>query len=85
MTLQCRRISDEIPAAVRYAPIVFLPPWKEIYATDNERKQTFAEAERTFELMASVYREYGCEVSELPKATPATRAQFILKRLRLEA
>jgi predicted ATPase len=68
----------------RYAPLVFLAPtWKEIYRTDGERKQDFAEAQRTFDMMADVYRECGYEIAELPKAAPAARAQFILERLGL--
>lgn len=63
----------------RYAPVVFLaPPWKEIYETDSERKQDFAEAVRTFELMGQVYRECGYTVRKLPKSSPAARAEFIL-------
>jgi predicted ATPase len=66
----------------RYAPVVFLaPPWKEIYETDSERKQDFAEAEATFEQMAQVYRECGYFVSELPKTEPAARADFILRQI----
>jgi len=69
----------------RYAPLVFLaPPWREIYETDNERKQDFAEAERTFDQMAEVYRECGYALSELPKATPAARATFILRQLQMD-
>jgi predicted ATPase len=79
--------SLKMPAcATDIAPVVFLaPPWKEIYATDNERKQDFAEAERTFELMAAVYQQCDYELSELPKAKPDARAQFILKQLHLDA
>jgi len=66
----------------RYARRVFLaPPWKEIYETDTERKQDFAEAERTYREMAEVYRKCGYESTELPRATPAERAQFILREL----
>lgn len=68
----------------RYAPVVFLaPPWSEIYETDNERKQDFAEAERTFKQMADVYGEWGYQLSLLPKLPPAARAQFILDRINL--
>ena len=68
----------------RYAPLVFLaPPWREIYETDSERKQDFAEAERTFRQMAEVYRQCGYEISELPRVTPASRASFILEQLHL--
>jgi len=66
----------------RYAPVVFLaPPWKEIYETDSERKQDFAEAVATFDQMVRVYRECGYAISELPKATPAARADFLLEQI----
>ena len=68
----------------RFAPIVFVAPaWKEIYATDSERKQDFAEAERTSELNMQVYRECGYELVELPRAAARDRAEFILRRLGL--
>jgi predicted ATPase len=67
----------------RYAPLVFIaPPWQEIYETDQERKQDFAEAGRTFEKMAEVYQECGYQLAELPKLPPAARARFILDRLK---
>jgi len=66
----------------RYAPLVFLaPPWREIYEMDSERKQDFAEAERTFAVVAAVYREFGYELMELPKLPPPARARFILEQL----
>ncbi len=66
----------------RYAPVVFwAPAWREIYQTDNERKQDFAEAERTAHLIAAVYEECGYQVLELPKMDPASRANFILDEL----
>jgi predicted ATPase len=68
----------------RYAPLVFLaPPWSEIYETDSERKQGFAEAEQTYHHIVEVYRECGYETVVLPKTTPVARAQFILDQLRL--
>ncbi|HYZ86038.1 MAG TPA: AAA family ATPase [Bryobacteraceae bacterium] len=66
----------------RYAPVVFLaPPWKDIYTTDDERKQDFFEAERTFTEMAEVYSSLGYELIELPRVDPGARAQFIKERL----
>lgn len=77
---------EEACRQYRYAPIVFLaPPWEEIYRTDNERKQDFIEAGRTFRQMAEVYRELGYESAELPRTTPGERAQFMVKRLGLSA
>ena len=69
----------------RYAPRVFLaPPWEEIYTTDKERKQDFAEAERTFNQMEEVYWECGYQTIELPKSSPAARAEFVLRQLKHE-
>ncbi len=66
-------------AIYRYASKVFLAPaWRAIYATDAERKQSYEEAVRTCELMASVYEECGYEVVELPLCSPEERAEFIL-------
>jgi predicted ATPase len=68
----------------RYAPLVFLaPPWKEIYETDSERKQDFAEAERTFEVVSGAYRQCGYELVQLPRLTPSARARFVLDQLHL--
>jgi len=65
----------------RYAPLVFLAPaWKEIYETDRERKQDFAEAERTFTAVAQAYREFGYELVELPRLPPLDRARYVIER-----
>ncbi len=66
----------------RYASLVFLaPPWKEIYKTDDERKQDFEEAERTFDQIVDVYQSCGYSPALLPKLSPPDRAQFILQRV----
>lgn len=63
----------------RYNRTVFIaPPWAEIFHTDAERKQDFAEAVRTFHAMADTYRAYGYTLLELPRASPEERASFIL-------
>ncbi|MGE8428770.1 MAG: AAA family ATPase [Sphingobacterium sp.] len=66
----------------RYHKKVFiLPPWAEIYANDNERKQTWQEAENTFKIMKETYTKLGYETIVVPKTTVFDRAQFILKAL----
>ena len=66
----------------RYAPQVFIaPPWEEIYAIDTERKQDFAEAERTFAFLKQVYQQFGYELVDLPRSSPAERAKFIQDRV----
>ncbi len=66
----------------RYAHLVFLaPPWQEIYTTDRERKQDFAEAVRTYKVIGEVYRELRYELCEIPKLSPRGRADFVLQQI----
>ncbi|RYE30024.1 MAG: ATPase [Hyphomicrobiales bacterium] len=64
---------------MRYRRAVFIaPPWREIFRQDAERRQDFAEAERTYAAMAAIYPRYGYELVELPRASVAERAAFVL-------
>jgi len=66
----------------RYATRVFLaPPWREIYETDKERKQTYEEAVRTSVLLAQIYQDCGYEVVEIPRVSPARRVEFLLEQV----
>jgi predicted ATPase len=65
---------------VRYARRVFiLPPWREIYATDAERRQDFDEAIRTWAMMRIVWRDLGYDLVDVPIAPVAERAAFVLR------
>ena len=67
----------------RYASRVFVaPPWEQIYETDNERKQDFDEAVRTWRQISQTYQECGYTLVELPKTAPKLRAEFILAHLK---
>ena len=66
----------------QYARTVFVaPPWRAIYVTDKERKQSFAEAIKTYDLMVRVYEELGYRNVELPQCTAEERADFVLQNL----
>jgi predicted ATPase len=68
--------------ALRYDPLVFIaPPWPEIFANDAERRQDFAEAQRTHAVMAQVYSELGYTLVELPRASIMDRVDFVLERV----
>ena len=63
----------------RYDDRVFvLPAWREIYATDDERKMTFEMAEAFGEDVRRLYESLGYEIVDIPKDTPAARAHFII-------
>lgn len=74
---------DEISEACekfRYHRRVFiLPPWREIYATDEERKESFAEAVQVYEMMIRTYRDCGYEISEVPRCGVGARADFVVE------
>ena len=73
----------EAVSKYRYNPTVFiLPPWKEIYETDNERKQDFDEAIETYKVMHRIYKETGYNPIEVPCLTVAERADFVLDTLK---
>ena len=58
------------------------PPWLEIYSTDNVRKQTWAEAVRTHDVMVEAYRSCGYELVELPRVSAEERAEFVMARMK---
>lgn len=66
----------------RYNPKVFiLPPWLEIYETDNERKQNWEEAEMTYHHLKATYEKYHYEVIDVPKTSVENRKRFVLEVL----
>ena len=58
--------------------VLMVPPWREIYETDAERKQTFEESLVVYRVNAEIYREYGYDIVEIPSAPVQERADFIL-------
>ena len=63
--------------------VFFAPFWKEIYITDEERKETEAESIQISAFIKSVYIEYGFELIDIPKLTVEKRTDFILSELSL--
>lgn len=64
----------------RYNAVTFLlPPWEEIYRTDAERDQSFADSIRVFDELRSWYARWHYEPVEVPRAGVAERADFVLR------
>jgi predicted ATPase len=62
----------------RYHRRVFIaPPWREIFTQDAERRQDFAEAERTCAVMIETYTRLGYELVALPFVSVAERVRFV--------
>lgn len=64
-----------------HSKVFIFPPWQTIYTQDNERKQSFEEAIRTYEMMKFVYLHYGYHLIEMPMCSVTERMQFILSKL----
>lgn len=65
----------------RYNRSAFIaPPWRDIYAQDAERRQSWEEAEATCHMMARIYSDLGYDLVWLPKAPTEERARFVMDR-----
>ncbi len=61
----------------RYNTIFILPPWKEIYTTDNERYESFEEAEKIFNFLKTEYEKFGYQIITVPVGNIDERIKFI--------
>lgn len=61
-----------------------LPPWEQIYATDDERDQTYADAVRAFSLVCDWYRRCGYDLVEVPRAPVNERCAFVLRTIAVD-
>ena len=76
-------IFEELEKAIqeyRYHSTVFItPPWPEIYAIDDERKERFEEAMLIHEYLVKYYTKYNYQLIEIPKLSVEERVIFLLK------
>lgn len=61
--------------------VFFTPPWPEIFRTDAERRNSFEEAQASYEPLRAAYQRMGYEVVELPRAPVSVRADMIMQRI----
>ncbi|WP_419786181.1 AAA family ATPase [Pseudodesulfovibrio sp.] len=64
-----------------YHGVFIFPPWKDIFTNDAERRQDFAEAQRTYVAMRQAYGDFGYTPILVPLLPVAERVQFILRGL----
>lgn len=76
---------DRAARLYRYNPRVFIaPPWPAIFGQDEERKQDFSEAVRTYHSIVRTYRDYDYELIELPLDSPEARKNFVLENVAMQ-
>ena len=66
-----------------FRQVFVAPAWEEIYTTDNERDQRFAESVRVYRRASEWYGALGFELIELPRVSVEHRCEFVLQRLRV--
>jgi predicted ATPase len=61
--------------------VLVLPPWEEIYTTDDERDQTFSESVRVHAAVCDWYARCGYDLIEVPRMPVDERCEFVLRTL----
>jgi len=81
-------IGDSYPAAFdvsckenKYSKIFLLPPWEEIYTSDEQRYENFEQAVLIYNHLKETYTNYGYSVIEVPIDTIENRIIFILEEI----
>lgn len=65
----------------RYTHIFLMPPWEDIYISDNERYENFEQALAIHNHLERTYKALGYKIIEVPTGTISERADFILNTI----
>lgn len=65
----------------KYDRIFILPPWEEIYVSDDERYENYEQAKLIYNHLVETYEKYGYNLIEVPKGTVEERTNYILNSL----
>lgn len=78
-------IADNYYTALQQCPynktVFILPPWPEIYINDDERWQTYQQAEEIYLALMETYTAFGFKLITVPKLTVNNRAAFIINNM----
>ncbi|WP_291118234.1 ATP-binding protein [Flavobacterium sp. UBA6135] len=84
-------IGDSYPSSfndsckeLRYSKVFLLPPWEEIYTSDEYRYENFEQANLIFNHLKETYEEFGYNLIEVPKDSINKRILFILDEISKE-
>jgi len=66
----------------RYNYIFLMPPWEEIYISDNERYENFEQALAIHNHLERTYKELGYTITVVPTGNIKNRANFIIEHIK---
>lgn len=72
---------SEVCHTNKYDAVFLLPPWETIYEQDNERYESYEEAEKIYEFLKKGYKGYNYDVCLVPVGSIAYRTEFMLNKL----
>lgn len=72
---------DEATKEHTYSKVFVLPPWEDIYESDEARYENFEQAKLIFNHLLETYQKYGYNLIQVPRGTVEERMQFILSHL----
>jgi len=73
---------DESKKNKYYETVFLMPPWKDIYITDEERYESFEQSLAVYNHLKAAYKSIGYSIIEVPFGTVKERAAFILKNIK---
>jgi len=79
-----RGIPDVLAYMDFFRQVILLPPWEEIYVSDNERLESFQEALQIHNYLTATYQRFGYDPVSIPVGTVRERAEHILQELTRE-
>lgn len=65
----------------KYTHIFILPPWEDIYTSDNERFETFDEAVKIHDCLVKIYDQLGYDINNVPFGSISERTNFIIENI----
>lgn len=75
------QIYQQASSNYQYDMVFMLPSWKEIYQNDEQRYESFTEAQLIEEHLRDTYLSYGYHVIDVPKYSVQERLDFVLKMI----
>lgn len=65
----------------RYSHVFMMPPWKDIYTTDNERYESFEQSLSIYQYLIEGYKKMNYNIIRVPEGKVIDRVNFILNSL----
>ena len=70
--------------AYLYTKVFMLPPWKDIYTSDNERYENFNQATKIHHHLKKTYQNIGYKICNVPFGTIQERTNYILNAIKID-